>query len=533
MISDGNIRVDRDKCYACGICVERCIMDNLRLSVAPCRQACPLKMNCQGYVRLIALGKEKEAIEEMTPFLPFIGILGRICSHPCEPVCERHRLDGPVHIRALKRYLAETHADTCFRMPTIGEETGRTAAVVGSGPAGLMAAYELRKSGHRVTVYDAETEPGGLLRWVIPSYRLPVTAVSQLTHFLSGLGITFETGRAVGHDVPFDQLIQDYHAVVVAVGSGKSVQPEIPGCDRSGVIQALDLLYDVKGGNAPRVGRSVIVIGGGNTAVDAAITCKGLGVEDVRIVCLETPAQMPAFAKELEEATAYGVAIENCWGPSALLGCDDGGIEVEFSKCTAVYDTVGKFAPELEPVCGLRHKADSVILAVGRKLDAIPFPDGLVDSATGRFAADPLTLKSLRLEKVFFCGDCRADQMTVVHALASGKEAGLSADRFLRGERLRWGRGFWDGSRVETYEVDIEKAKGGARSKPDRVSRQAWTLDSELERPFSRQQAQAEAERCLSCGRSFEMNKTCWVCLPCEIECPVNALEVRIPYLMR
>ena len=187
MISDINIHVDRDLCFACGECVDRCIMDNLRLSLAPCRQACPLDLNCQGYIRLIAQGKEEEAARELRKYTPFGAILGRICSRPCETACEREQSagDGAVHVRALKRYLADKYPEIVNGPPDANPpESGKTAAVIGSGPAGLMAAYQLRRQGHQVTVFESGPKAGGFLRNAIPQFRLPSRFVDDAVDFL-------------------------------------------------------------------------------------------------------------------------------------------------------------------------------------------------------------------------------------------------------------------------------------------------------------------------------------------------------------
>ena len=222
MISDVNIKVKRDLCYACGVCVERCIMDNLRLSLAPCRQACPLDINCQGYVRLIAQGREKEAAEELRLHTPFGAILGRVCSHPCEAVCERGDIDGPVHIRALKRYLADAYPEISHRVPPLAPDTGLTVDIVGSGPAGLSAAYVLGQQGHRVTVLESAPEPGGLLRYGIPSFRLPTETLKRTVSTLEEMGVRFQTGKNVGQDLELDGLEREADAVILAMGAGLS-----------------------------------------------------------------------------------------------------------------------------------------------------------------------------------------------------------------------------------------------------------------------------------------------------------------------
>jgi len=533
VISNINIEVDRDKCYACGRCVERCIMDNLRLSVAPCRQACPIHMNCQGYVRLLAQGKEQEAAEEMRLFSPFANILGRICSHPCEASCERSKTDGAVHIRALKRYLSDSFPDISLRLPVTAPDSGRRVAIIGSGPAGLAAAYELRLRGHKATVFEADTEPGGLLRNIIPSFRLPVCEVEKATTLLSSMGVNFRTGEPIGNKIEFSRLEREFDAVIIAVGASKPIKLDISGQGRHGVVQAFDLLRKIKEGKKPLLGQSVIIIGGGNSAVDAAISCRLLGVGEVRIVCLEKPDEMPLSDKALQEIWEAGIIIENCWGPTQFLQQDKGLIEIELSRCMSVFDDHGSFAPDLEPACGLTLQANTVVMAVGQKIEPKGLPQELVDPKSGRFFVDDFTCQSTVRPKIFICGDCYSGPTSVVEAMASGMEAAISADRLITGDGLRWGRDFWNGSNVKEYEAHPERATGGPRGVLKSIPAAEQTLDQEIEVVLSANDAKNEAERCLSCGRSFEMNKTCWYCLPCEIECPTQALLVKMPYQVR
>jgi len=533
MISDANIYVSRDRCFACGICVERCIMDNLRLSVAPCRQSCPLQMNCQGYVRLIAQGREKEAAQEMRNYTPFGAILGRVCSHPCESVCERGKMDGSVHIRALKRYLADSYPEIARSLPQRESETGLKAAVIGSGPAGLMAAYELRRQGHTVTVFEAAAEPGGLMRYGIPSFRLPLAEVEQAVERIARMGVDFRTGKALGRDVELAKLEKDFGAVVVAVGMGTGRGLGVPGQEVEGVAQGLDLLRRAKEGAPPPLGQSVVVIGGGNTAVDAALTCRMLGTQEVHLVSLEERWEMPAYQVEVEAATEQGVVLEHRWGPRRFLRSPEGKVLVELSRCLSLLDHEGRFSPRLEETCGHKLEADNVLLAIGQDPPSDGLPQDILDPVTRLLATDPQTLQCRSRGKIFGCGDCSTGSRSVVEALASGREAAISADRFLRGDGLRWGRGFWTGPHIREYESDRDRAVGGPRGRLEKLSVAERTPTAEVERVLTPGQAKLEAERCLSCGRAAEMNRTCWYCLPCEIECPTQALEVRMPYLVR
>jgi NADPH-dependent glutamate synthase beta subunit-like oxidoreductase len=399
----------------------------------------------------------------------------------------------------------------------------------------MMAAYQLRTKGHHVDVFEAQDQPGGFLRYAIPSFRLPLEEVDRAVGYLKAMGIAFKTGHAVGHQIPFKKL-EVYDVVIAAVGAAAGKELDVPYDQTTGIVSGLDLLAQTERGETPKLGgQSVVVIGGGNAAVDCALICRMSGAKAVTIVCLENPLEMPAYPQELREAVEAGITIENCWGVSGVNQSEGGGINLSLARCLTVFDADGRFSPELDDTCTLHElTADVVVLAIGQQVDPGRLPADLFDADSRQLEADPLTLQASSRKNVFVCGDCFTGPSSVVHAMASGKEAAISADRFLRGESLGYGRDYYiHNGLVRDYDISTRQCEGGPREKVDRLPVSERSVRKETDQTLTQAQARKEAERCLSCGRSFESNRTCWYCLPCEIECPVDALEVRMPYQVR
>ncbi len=525
-----NIIVDRDKCVACGICAERCPMDNLRVTLPPCRQQCPLGVNAQGYVRLIAMGEEEKALTLVREALPFPGILGRVCSQPCEAGCHHTTVGSPaLSIRALKRYLADRFAGEPAPLPAMAPESGKRVAIIGAGPAGLMAAYELRLRGHGTVLHDAAPEPGGMLRWAIPAFRLPADILKKELDLLRSMGAVFECGRAIGAD-DLTGMKKLFDAVIVAAGCPSHKTLGIEGEGLPGVHQALPFLKSVREGNALPVGDAAVVIGGGNAAVDAAQTALRLGAARVTLVSLEGADRMPAFPWAVEGMRAEGVTVENSLGPVRFLERNGRLGGVEFVSCTRVFDDAGRFSPVFDACSTRVIEARTAIVAIGQTADAA-FLSGAGIVAGEAPCLDPVTLQAGD-GKVFCAGDAASGPSSVVAAMASGRRAAVSADRYIRGEDLHYGRA--DPGPFETgHEIiagpEIDRSRMETRLAPF-TGRSDF---KETELCPSEAEARREARRCLSCGQAFGRYRTCWFCLPCEIECPHKALRVEIPYLLR
>ncbi len=459
--------VDLSKCTACADCVPQCPVSlssefNLglgkrkaiylsfpqavplkytidRKGTPPCTASCPIHVNAQGYIALISAGKFEEALALVREKNPFPGITGRICTRPCEGACRRKDVDESVAIDGLKRFLSDRDGNGKADV-NIPEKNGKNVAIVGSGPAGLLAAHDLRKMGHGVTVFEGLPVAGGMLAVGIPEYRLPRDTLNREIEYLLRMGVELRLNTRVGAGLSFRDLkAQGFEAIFIATGAHQSRKLGLEGENARGVIHAVDFLRKVALGELIKAGEKVIVVGGGNAAIDAARTALRLGSREVTIAYRRTRNEMPAQIEEIEEAEEEGIKIEYLTAPTKLI-VEDG--EVRGMECCRMElkepDESGRPRPVPIPGAEFRIEADMVIPAISQSPDLsfLSGKDGFKTTPTGGIAADPLTLET-GVEGIFAGGDLVTGPQTYIDAMAAGRKAAISIDRYLKGEDLR------------------------------------------------------------------------------------------------
>ena len=492
--------------------------------VSPCKAACPIGTSAQGYIALLAEGKFQEALEVSRRVNPFTSVCGRICYHPCEEACNRGKLDGPVAIAALKRFLADYAAQHGEGPVEPVEVTrGERVAIVGSGPCGLTAAQDLALLGYSVTVYEALPEPGGMLRYGIPAYRLPKDVLARDIKRIADLGVRIVTNHPV-EDV--GALLEDYDAVLVAVGAQRDVRMGIEGEDLEGVYSAIDFLRRINMGCGVEVGRRVYVVGGGNTAIDAARSCLRLGAE-VTILYRRSRAEMPAHPFEVAAAEEEGVGMEFLTSPTRIIGHDG---KVAALECIRMElgepDETGRPRPIPIPGSEFVLEADSVIFAIGQRPDLSLLPSG-VEVSRGRVVVDPESMATTR-EGLFAGGDVVTGPRNAVEAIAAGHRAAEAIHRYLSGEGVEFLPRVEEGRVVELSGEEMEERlskwgveRGGRVKMPTLPLERRLRGFEEVELGLSEEEAVREARRCLACA-------VCSECLECEKVCGPKCLDHRM-----
>jgi heterodisulfide reductase subunit A2 len=491
-----------------------------RAGTSPCTGTCPAGIKAHGYVSLTRSGKYEEAFQRVLDATPLVGTLGRACYAPCESECTRTKLEGAIPIRRIKRFVADRHyARADGPGIEVAEPTGKRVAVVGSGPAGLTAAWQLARRGHTVKVFEAAAEPGGALRLSIPSYRLPNDVVDRDIANVTAIGVEIATGARITNLAAL--RADGFDAVVVATGTPKSVRLGVPGEALDGIGPALDFLRLVKLGEPVNfAGREVVVIGGGNVAIDAARTARRLGAAAVHMVCLEQRAEMPAHAFEVDEALAEGVVLHNGWGIRGFRGDARVGA-VELKRCTGVFDADGHFAPRYDDGETRDLACGAVIVAIGMSPDTEAFAAQVPVARNRRLQVDPRTLQS-EVPYVFAAGDVATGPTDITRAVGQGRRAAYMADRWLRGLELGVFEGFDDRLGTIGHDEVLARQKAYGRREPLAVERRLAAAPSdfaEVEPALTEDEAIAGAGSCLDCG-------VCSECGECVAACPAFAIDL-------
>ena len=568
-------RVDSGNCVACGRCVEYCPAGAVKLGqklctshgpveypkqelpdaakwgphkwnedyrdrnrincyptgTSPCKTACPAHIAVQGYLKKAAEGKYREALELIKRENPFPAVCGRVCNRRCEDACTRGTIDAPIAIDAVKKFIAEQdlNAETRF-IPEVNicsnveERWPQKIAVIGGGPAGLSCAYYLATMGYKPTVFERNAEPGGMLRYGIPSYKLGKDVLAAEIDVMRQIGVDIRCGVEVGKDVTIAGLRDEgYCGFYVAIGCQGGRLPGIPGETLKGTTTAIDFLHGANCGAVPVSGK-VVVVGGGNVAIDAARVAKRSGAAVVTMLSLETEDIMPASPEERREAREDGVVLMPGWGPKEVLGGDR--VEgIVFKKCTSVFNAEHKFAPTYDESELLTLEADLVIFAIGQTVVLKELLSGTkVEFFRGVYpVADKLTYQTAEPD-IFVGGDCFTGPKFAIDAIAAGKEAAESLHRYVQHGHLTIGRNRRDFIELDKGDIVVESYDNSSRQDPG--ERPAANAFAEYHGTLTEEQVRRETARCLKCGASVVDENRCIGCGICTTKCGFDAIHL-------
>lgn len=574
--------VEKEKCVACGRCVEYCpagavklgqklckkdgsevkypkqelpdavkwgeekydynYRDNNRINVhetgtAPCKTACPAHIAVQGYLKKAAQGKYTEALALIKKQNPFPAVCGAICNRRCEDACTRGKIDEAISIDAVKRFIAEQDlkAETRFIPEKVipastqsiyKDHFDEKIAIIGAGPAGLTAAYYLAEKGYTPTVFEKSEEPGGMLRYGIPSYKLEKNVIAAEIDVMRELGVEIKTGVEVGKDITLDELReQGYKAFYIAIGCSAGRRPGVPGDDAEGTMTAIEYLHDANCGDKEYTGR-VVVVGGGNVAIDAARVSARNGAESVDQLCLESEKEMPASKEEVFEAGEDGVKIQCGWGPKEVLTLDGKVTGIVFKKCLSVKNAEGRFAPTYDDNDTITIECDRVIFAVGQ---ASVWGD-LVKNEKVEFKGPTIVADSFTFQTgqpdIFVGGDVYTGPKFAIDAIAAGKIAAESMHRYVHNAHMLIGRNRWQFKQLDTDDILVESYDRG----PKQVEGHDDTLPKKTFKNYkvtlTEEQVKAETARCLGCGVTVVDSNKCIGCGVCTTKCAFDAITL-------
>jgi len=507
--------------------------------VSPCNQQCPAGEDITGYMYLASQGRYEEAWTLIMEENPFPAIMGRVCFHSCEERCNRKEHDEPVAIHMVERFIGDYGLARRLKIPVPEPEKNKRVAIVGAGPAGLTTGYHLRRMGYGVTIFDSSQEPGGMMLYGIPAYRLPKEVLDGEISRLYGMGIEFRMGVRVGKDIAWEVLDTQFKAVFIAVGAWEESSLRINGLNKKGIFNALDFLQEINLGKKPRTGKRITVIGGGNSAIDCARVCRRLGAE-VRIIYRRGEAEMPAHTEEIEMAKEEGIEFLFLASPVAVYGQEKvSGVKVEKMALGEVDDSGRRSPVPTGQTSDI--ECDGMIIAIGETTRVSELPPFLSHRG-GIVEADQMGQTPC---PTFFAGGDIIDiPHTVTHAIGSGKRAAVAIDRFLRG--IKGEKGSPDLSKWgDSGNISLARLRGASlfcRRNPTlevidygdmnpfyfdcrpRIKTKRIPVDARLKgfqevaEGLTEEEVLSEARRCFNCG-------SCTECGNCYIFCPENSIR--------
>ena len=572
-------KVESENCVACGRCVESCPAGAVKLGqklctkdgpityprqelpdasewgpekwaidyrdknrvncyetgTAPCKAACPAHIAVQGYLKLAAQGKYKEALQLIKRDNPFPAVCGRICNRRCEDACTRGTIDQAVAIDEVKRFIAQQdlNAETRFVpekvIPKVDGEFEEKIAIIGGGPAGLSCAYYLAEKGYRPTVFEKEKQPGGMLMHGIPEFRLEKDVIEAEIDVLRALGVEFRCGVEVGKDVTIPELReQGYKGFYVAIGLQSGGKLGVPGEDAEGVKAGIELMREVNLEGKKELSGRVVVIGGGNIGADVARTALRCGAEKVSLYCLEDYDSMPMGVEDRTECEEDGIEIHAGWGQTEILAENGKCSGIRFRKCLSVRNAEGRFAPTFDDDTTEEVPCDMVLYCIGQKVD---WKDLLAGTAVelnpnGTAKADPVTYQTAEPD-LFVGGDAYTGQKFAIDAIAAGKQGAVSLHRWVQDATLTIGRDKREFIELDKNNLLLEEASY------DNTPRQRTGYNEALRKTFkdgrvafTEEQVKAETARCLGCGASVVDPNKCIGCGICTTRCAFDAIHL-------
>jgi NADPH-dependent glutamate synthase beta subunit-like oxidoreductase/NAD-dependent dihydropyrimidine dehydrogenase PreA subunit len=568
-------KVDKDKCVACGECVENCQANALTLGqnlctkepvvspklkdipydtqwgktrwnpdyrhrkvvaesgTSPCKSECPAHIAVQGYINMASKGRYREALELIKKENPFPAICGRICPRKCEAECTRAGVDEPLAVDEIKKFVADQDLKAQHRfVPERNNERLEKIAIIGAGPGGLSCAYFLAVEGYKVTVFEKQRALGGMLTFGIPSFRLGKEIVNAEIDILKELGVEFKAGIEVGKDVTLHELRkQGYKAFYIAIGAQAGRNLGLEGEEAKGVITGVEFLRRVGLGEDLNLEGQTIVIGGGNVAIDVARTAQRVGALKVDMYCLEGREEMPALDEEIEEALSEGIRLNNSWGPKALLQENGNIVGVEFKKCISVFDKDRRFNPTFNETETKIVNTNNVLISVGQGMD---WGGLLRDSKMELNPNKTLKVEELSYQSgevdVFAGGDAVTGPRFAIDAIALGKQGAISIHRYIHGDNLTISR------EREYHALDKENLNlNGYDSVPRQRALHVDGNESkgtfmDLRTTFTEEQIKKETERCLGCGAVVVDQYQCVGCGVCTTKCKFDAITLERKY---